>query len=114
LVVLTAYGPPGLCIRSLDDFGVNSFFGVQLALLFFFGVTVSALRIIHCNREKQSNKYNSNTLQPVIHTQYFNKSSTQHYYVANTKGVSKQYYSSKNCNVSLEMVVAIFTNFKFK
>jgi len=49
LVVLTAYGPPGLCVINLDDFGVNSFFGVQLALLFFFGVTVSALRVMHCN-----------------------------------------------------------------
>ena len=48
LVVLTAYGPPGLCASNLDDFGVSSFLGVQLALLFFFGVTVSALRIIHC------------------------------------------------------------------
>ena len=48
LVVLTAYGPPGLCATDRDDFGVNSFFGVQLALLFFFlGVTVSALRIKH-------------------------------------------------------------------
>ena len=46
LVVLTAYGPPGLAI-NLDDFGVSNFFGVQLALLFFFGVTVSVLRIMH-------------------------------------------------------------------
>lgn len=49
LEVLTAYGPPGLCADSLEDFGVNSFFGVQLALFFFFGVTVSAVRTTYCN-----------------------------------------------------------------
>jgi len=53
LVVLTAYGPPGLCLRSRDDLGVNSFLGVQLARLFFFGVTVSALRIILCKTVSQ-------------------------------------------------------------